>query len=440
MAAFGTAVLAAQACGGGSSETTSTGGGGTTSSSTSSGGGTGTGISFTSSTGTGGAATGPFSSKGTSSYEAQTSLASDGKDTVVAAWIAFFSDNTSSIGYAVSKDGGGTWTAPQYIASPDGRLASNPVLAADGHGRFSLAWLGFRVANGPDEHIYLSRLDDATGTFGAPVVASDDGTSTTLDFDKPSIAVDANDNILLTWADFTGTPSLTLARSADGTTFTRSTITADDTFGNLASLCLDRSLGPTAPLYLVHLGASATLTLRRSTDQGKNWQTLPVPATNVVFQDVTCAASGLQLWIVYASGTALFSPSQDSPADAVNVVRSSNGGDAFDAPSTVSNGPAGAQYLFPRVVRDSGPRLNVAYYEGKVGEPASLRLATSVSGSVWSVQPIGTPGTFTLDRTLASWLGGYLGLAVVGSQRRVSYTENTAGKAHIGLFAEFPIP
>ncbi|MFT3770750.1 MAG: trypsin-like serine protease [Minicystis sp.] len=405
IAAFCAAALAAQACGGGSNETT--GGGGSTSSSGSGGDiGTGGGSSSSSSGSTGGgggAAAGPFTSKGTSSYEAQTSLAADSKGNLVAGWIAFFTDGTSAIGYAVSHDGGNGWTAPRYISSPGGRLASNPVLAADGQGRVYLAWLGFRVdAVNPDEHVYLSRLDAATDTFATPVVASDDGNGTALDFDKPSIAVDANDNVLLTWADFTGSgmgtpPSLTFARSADGTTFTRSTITADATFGNLASLCLDRGLGPSAPLYLVHLGAGGTVTLRRSGDQGKNWQILSVPATNVVFQDINCAAYGPQLWISYASGTAVFSPSQDSPGDAVSLIHSGNGGDGFEAPITVSNGPSGSQYLFPKLVFDPAGDLHVAYYEGTVGSPASLQLATSANGGPWGVKLLGPAGTFTID-------------------------------------------
>jgi hypothetical protein len=323
------------------------------------------------------------------------------------------------------------------VQSPGGRLASNPVVAADGQGRFFVAWLGFRPdAAMPDEHIYLSKLDDASNTFGAPVIASDDGTSVTRDFDKPAMTVDADDNLLLTWADFTSaaSPVLTFARSADGATFTRSTIVADPTFGNLACLCVDASAGPSAPLHVVHLGPQGTLTLRTSTDQGKTW-TLggAVTAASVVFQDPTCVAHGSDLWIAYAFGGAMFTPGKDSPGDAVKVVHSTDGGASFAMPVTVSDGPAGTQYLFPSVVRGASGKLEIVYYQGTDGNAATLTRATSTDGSAWSTAALGPAGTFTLDLTLANWLGEYVGLASAGGSTFVSYTENSEAKDHIGF-------
>jgi hypothetical protein len=383
----------------------------------------------------------PFTSKGMSAYEAQTSVAADKKGNVVAAWIAFFSDNTSSIGYAVSHDGGVGWTAPAYIKSPGGRLASSPVVAADSQGRFSLAWLGFMVTGNTDEHVYLSKLDDKDA-FGAPAVASDDGTSTTRDFDKPGIAIDANDNVLLTWADFTtpGMAALTFARTSDGTTFTRSTIVNDATFGNLAYLCLDASAGPSAPLYLVHLGGGGTLIVRKSTDQGKTWSLGGAPtASNVVFQDPTCVAHGNDLYVAYGSGTALFMPSLNTPADEIDVIHSADGGGKFSAPVVVSDGGAGVQYLFPQIARSAGGKLEIAYYQGVTNMPATVSHAVSDAGATWKVSSLGSAGTFALDRTLASWLGDYLGAASPAGTAFVSYTENSAGKSHIG-FAKVASP
>jgi hypothetical protein len=440
VAATALGALAGQGCGGGSNTPTtsaSSGAGGMTGSTTGSTTGSGAG-----GTGTGGSASGPFTSKGASSYEAQTSVAANDQGAVVAAWIGFFADNTSAIGYAVSRDAGATWTAPAYAHSPGGRLASNPVVAIDGQGRASLAWLGFKPDfNAPDEHVYLARLDDKTETFGAPALASDDGTSTTRDFDKPSIAVDANDDVLLTWADFTGAnPLLTFARTSDGASFTRSTVVSDTSFGNLASLCFDASAGPSAKLFLVHLGAGGTITLRTSVDQGKTWQLGPVvSATQVVFQDVGCVAHGSDLWISYASGSAMFNSGMDSPGDAVSVVHSANGGAQFSAPVTVSSGPSGQQYLFPSFARAPSGKLEIAYYQGGVGQGAGFILATSSDGATWTTSPIGPAGTFTVDRTLASWLGEYTGLAVTATSTFVTFTENSAGKDHVS-FAKVAAP
>jgi hypothetical protein len=423
-------VAFAAACGGGSSA----GGGGSTGTSSqgtggSTGGSTGTG------TGTGGATGAPFTSKGASSYEAQTSLAAGANGTVVAVWIAFFADGTSSIGYGVSRDGGAGWTAPAYLKSPGGRLASNPVVAVDGQGRAYVAWLGFTATGAADEHVYFAKLDASSTTFGAPVVASDDGTAG-HDFDKPSITVDANDNALLAWADFTNpvTPALTFARSADGATFTRSTIAGDTTFGNLGYLCTDASAGPTAPIYAVHLAQGALLGLHKSVDQGKTWSTAGAPGDkNVVFQGPSCAVKGGDLWITYGTGMYAATGATNAPADVVGVVHSSNGGASFDAPVVVSDGAAGTLYLFPQIVKDPSGKLEIVYYQGADKMPATLTRATSDTGATWTTSALGSAGTFTLDRTLASWLGDYLGLGASAGSTFVSYTENSAGKAHIGF-------
>lgn len=431
-------------CGGGSNGTggststtseTSTGGTGTTGTGSNTGGSSTTTSSSSTGTGGTGAMGGPFTSKGTSSYEAQTSIAASTKGAVVASWIGFFSDNTSAIGYVVSRDSGATWTMPKYVSAPGGRLSSNPVVAADGQGRFYLAWLGFRVATPSDEHVYLSKLDEATETFPAPVVASDDGAATTRDFDKPAIAVDANDNVLLSWSDFTNpaTPVLTFARSADGATFTRSTIAGGAGFGNLGYLCLDATSGPSAPIYLVHLAVGATLSLEKSTDEGKTWQSSAVPAVDVVFQNPTCAVHGNDVWVGYASGMAAPSPSFNAPGDAVFVARSPSGGGSFDTPVSVTGAPGTQLYLFPQLIAAPNGKLELVYYEGVDAMPAKLTRATSADGATWTRAPLADPGTFTLDRTIASWLGDYLGLASAGGSSFVSFTENTENKAHIGF-------
>lgn len=430
------------ACGGGGGGGAGgSGTGATTASATTSAAATATSTASTS-TGTGGAMPVPFTSKGASSYEAQTSLAADASGDVVVAWIAFPATGPSSIGYAVSHDGGNVWTAPSYVASPGARYASNPVLAVDAQKRFTLAWLGFGIQSGmPDEHIYVARLDAATNQFGAPAIASDDGTSTTLNFDKPSLTVDASDDLLLTWADFTANPaSLTFARSHDGTTFTRTTLAADATFGNLASLCLDAAAGPSAELFMVHLGQGSTVSLRTSTNQGASFTLhAPLPTANVVFTDPTCVVSGSEVTIAYGAGTAIFNPTQDSPADEIDVVRSHDGGATFDNPVKVV-GKQGEQYLFPRISRAPSGKLDVTFYAGTDGNPATFSHASSTQGTSYTVSPIAPAGTFTLDRTLASWLGDYTGFATPGASTGfVSYTENSEGKTHV-KFAEIALP
>ena len=171
--------------------------------------------------GAGGAGAMGFSSIGGSAFETQATLAADPTGSVVAAWTAVFMDGTSAIGYAISRDGGLSWTAPAYADAPAGRLSSNPVMTVDGRGVFTLAWIGFRLdPMAPDEHIYAAQLGASADAFGAPALVSDDGSATNLDYDSVAIAVDANDQVLFTWANFTGAgqgflPQLLFARSGD---------------------------------------------------------------------------------------------------------------------------------------------------------------------------------------------------------------------------------
>jgi hypothetical protein len=447
-ASLGLAVLALSHCGddggsaggpvsggsgGNAGESSTSSGGQTSGGSPSSGGAGGDG-------GAGGAAAG-FSSLGDSSFETQTTIASDGSGGIVVVWVAVFTEGPSAVGYSISRDGGASFTAPAYLAAPEQRLSTNPVLTVDSQGVFTLAWLGFRLDFAePDEHIYVARLDAQADTFGSPVVASDDGTSTTLDFDKPYINVDANDEVLLTWADFSGTPTLTFARSDDGLDFTRSEIVSDLTFGNLASLCLDRSLGGSAPLYVVHLGPDGTLSLRKSTTQGQSWELLAAPpAASVVFQEPNCVVDGNTLTIAYASGAGQFSTTDDTPADAIYVAVSEDAGVSFSQPKAVTLANEG-QYLFPRIAISPDGRLEIAYYQGVVDADATfMHASSSDQGASWTRAPIAPAGTLTTDLALASWLGAYVGLTVPGTSGFVSFTENSAGKTHIA-FAEIALP
>lgn len=448
-------VVVVQGCGGGDGNSTSSSSSSASSSGTAGAGG-GTGGSGNNggeggsagsggSGGSGGGMSMPFTSEGSSAYESQTHVVADAKGNIAAAWLAIDTNDPVAIGYAVSRDAGKNWTAPKIISAPDGRSSSNPTLAIDSQSRVALVWAGFHLDfNNPDEHIYLSLLDDKTETFAAPAIASDDGTSTTLDFDKPSITVDASDHWLVTWADFTGTnmggpASLVFARSTDGKTFTRTTVTNDATFGNLAHVCLDRTLGASAPLYMVHLGANLSVSLRISTNNGQTWTLRSTPATNALFHDITCVAGGANLWISYASGTAPFMPGFETPADAAVVLYSNNSGTTFDAPMTVSNPAAGEMLLYPRIARSASGKLGVVYYQGKADAPAKLILASSFNGSPWTNSPIVDTGNLTLDRTIPSWLGGYIGFAIAGEKGYVTYANNSSNKSHIE-FAEIALP
>jgi hypothetical protein len=158
-----------------------------------------------------------------------------------------------------------------------------------------------------------------------------------------------------------------------------------------------------------------------------------VPAVNVVFQDPTCVARGNDLWVAYASGMFAPSPGMNAPGDAVFVARSTNGGGTFGTPVSVTGAPGSTQYLFPHLTGTPNGKLDLAFYQGTDAQPAALTRATSADGATWATSKIADPGTFTLDRTLASWLGDYLGIGSAGGSTFFAFTENSENKAHIGF-------
>ncbi len=374
----------------------------------------------------------PFTSEGSSLYETQTSLAADDNGNVVAAWIAFLPENKSAIGYSVSRNKGSTWTTPSLVSSPDGRQASSPIVASDDAGDFWLAWLGFRFGDPshPDEHVYLSKLDLDAGTFEAPSIASDDGSSDTLDFDKPTMTLDSGGEVLLAWADFTSAPKLTFARSVDGTSFSHATLAEGTSFGNLAYLCLDKTLGTTAPIYAIHLTQGATLTMHRSIDAGLHWAPLSVPATDVMFQDPTCVVRGSEVWIAYASGLG-FDQTLDLPANSIQIIHASAQGESMDAPTEVAVADNTGSFLYPRLAGGPSGELNIVYYRGLQGNPVDLVVTGSDDGNTWTTKETIGAGTMALDRTLATWLGAYVGVVRRDDHLLVSYTDNSANKGHI---------
>src|SRR5262249_50379188 len=158
------------------------------------------------------------------------------------------------IGFAVSHDDGATWKKPGQIDSPGAGVGSDPVLAADRQGNFYLTWVGYRhgsSGNATDMHIYVSRLDPLTDAFLPPVEASSG--ESTLQLDKPWLAIDTNDDRLLTWEDSTQGNLLQFARSSDkGASFARSLIAVGSgEFLNLAFPCLDGTQSGQVPLYVV---------------------------------------------------------------------------------------------------------------------------------------------------------------------------------------------
>src|SRR5215472_1267407 len=95
-----------------------------------------------------GGPTNPFISvSGYSLVEAETYVAVAPDGTLGVVWIAI-SAAGSNIGYTFSHDHGSTWTPPNVVIAPGGRVSSDPVITSDSKGNFYVVWVAFDQGSG----------------------------------------------------------------------------------------------------------------------------------------------------------------------------------------------------------------------------------------------------------------------------------------------------
>src|SRR5262249_42939939 len=149
--------------------------------------------------------------------------------------------------------------------------ASDPVVAVDSQGNFFVVWIGYLLnTNGSthDEHIYVAKMAAGQTTFditsGAIVdVAQQPAGNNGISLDKPWIAIDARDNIYVTWGELSPGGVVRINKSTDhGATW--GTPRAAGAGGNLAYPCIDRN-STSSPIYVTYFqfcGGSQGCTIR----------------------------------------------------------------------------------------------------------------------------------------------------------------------------------
>jgi hypothetical protein len=382
-----------------------------------------------------------LSRNGRTSYEEEPHLVADGDGGVVVAWVGVFPNGGTTNGYAVSHDYGTTWTRPSQVDAPDARVSSDPTLAIDSTGAVFLGWVGYRPSplgqGGVDMHVYVARLDAATGTFGAPVDVSQGGDTGVVD--KPWLIIDTTDQLLVTWEDSTNGSALMSAHSTDrGATWSSALVARDSVFRNLAMACVDRErpVGTQQPIYVVFNEGQHAVSLRRSDDGGASW-VAPRAGTlagDAIFQDPSCVVQGSRVWVSYSQGTDDFVRETSPTATGLRVLRSDDAAVNFGPPVTVSDGAPGTRYFLSKLAISASGRLELVYYQGTLGDVDNLMRAESLDGgATWSHESMAEPGTLATGRGLPCFPGDYLGLASAGDSLYVAYGDNNSGKVHIDL-------
>lgn len=386
--------------------------------------------------------------------QSETSTATAPNGLVAVAWIDIQQSGNSAIGYGISTDDGKTFPDPSSVSSPDGRLASDPVLAVDAAGSFYLSWVGYYIdmtGTPSDMHVYVAKAPAGATSFGDPVAVSVPGASSDF-FDKPWITVTNEGTLLVTYAVFSNVSSqLRAARSKDGVNWAESTmLESASAFFNLAYPCAPKNGSRVYATYLT-LTNVVKVNLTFSDDQGATWaplvQNSPVSlgGENVAFTDPTCVAEGNEVWVSYGiTDEPQMGEEADTPRlTSIRAVRSSDLGKSFDLRLEAGDTAAAPFFLLPALAREESGALDVVYYAGQMddddqGSYRRARMVDPAAGFAPSVV-VEKPVTYLQARDDPRWLGDYTGLALRGGRLYTSYVVNTDGTAHIA-FARPALP
>jgi hypothetical protein len=323
------------------------------------------------------------------------------------------------------------------------------VVTFDTQGRAWMSWVGYYLgqSGATDMHVYVASAPAGSTTFGEPVEVSDPAAGTTLD--KPWITVTSKGTLVVTYAE-TATGSIYMARSADGKTWTRSTIedgAAHTSFGNLLYPCPSDS----GRLYVafIHVsGMGGGVRLRWSDDDGVTW---PIAnKTDVVganeqaaFDDPTCVAHGNDVWVSYGVSQDPFSEQQSAKLSGVRVAHSGNGGHLVDRRSNADDQSAATYSMHPQLTREEGGALDLVYYAGnQAADPSGSfrRVRSTDGGATWAPSEIvKEPIVFVQSRADQRWLGDYTGIAWRDGALYTSFADNAGAQSHVA-FARTKLP
>jgi hypothetical protein len=362
---------------------------------------------------------------------------------VAVAWIAEQMGGNSTNGYVFSMDGGDTWTPVQQLASPNGQVTSDPVLAFDAQNNAYMTWIGFQfdsMGGAFDMHVYAAKAIAGSTTFGAPVEVAPPA-NTGVTFDKPWITVTNKNTVIITYAK-TSTGGIYAARSTDGgATWGSSVIVEDGNFRNLVYPCVPAVGDRIWAVY--HAGGG--IGMRWSDDDGVSWPTnnkVAVAATgeSPAFDDPTCVTDGTQVWVSYGLSNDPFSADASPKLFAIRLAHSPDGGATIDSRTDAHDAAAGKMFLHPQLARDESGRLHLVYYAGQANLDTAGTYRRSVSpdgGQTWQPSTaVRDPVTFLGDRASKQWLGDYVGLGWAGGSVFTSYVDNTSGSSHIAFSRE----
>jgi hypothetical protein len=353
----------------------------------------------------------------------------------------FSGGGARALDYAVSFDGGQTWTEAllpnlTVVSSGPWEKASDPWVAFGPGNRAYYSSLLFNNSTA-DNAVGVSTSTDGGATWSAPVQVG----RTSVDFnDKDSIAVDTFPaspnfgNVYVTWDINVGGAAdnvpqrMVVARSLDGGRTFQEPVVLRGKGSNIGSIA---RIGPDGSLYLVWAGGAQnaavfTIFFSKSRDGGLTWgPNVKLGKIRSSGVDNIRAGEILPSFALDPANGDLYVAWEDhrwTGVDQATVMYSRDGGETWTAPARVSDGPDDAPAFTVAVAAANG-RVALSYYSLQNDPQLSFLVDEYVTvsqdrGATFQPSLRATRSSFDIRFASQSggfFLGDYAGLASAGS-------------------------
>ncbi len=301
------------------------------------------------------------------------SIAADSFGNLYLAWEDLRSGTNWDIYFANSTDGGATWSNPNLIVNNDtsARHQINPSIAVNSIGTVYAVWEDYR--SGTDSDIYFAMSTDGGATWTDPNVRIIiDATNATQWF--PVIAVDSADNIYVAWQDDrNGNDDIYFAMSSDGgATWTDPNVKVNTDVGTADQRNPTIAVNSTGTIYLAWEEYNSThwdINFTKSTDGGMIWTNYNTMVntdggSENQFNPCIGVDSTDEIYLAWHDY-------RDSGTDASDIyfANSSDGGASWAHPNLRVNDDTGLNYQFlPTLAVASNGTAYVAWEDDRLGD------------------------------------------------------------------------
>jgi hypothetical protein len=386
-----------------------------------------------------------------SAYESESWLAASG-DHLAAVWTAPRTSGEwpggvgpafGTIAYAFSSDAGVSWTKPNTVAFPGLETPVNVKVAADAGGTFWAAWLGRNINSDLSDAIVVARADRGAETFAAAVAATAPGPSgpDRVWYDLPAITAHRGSIVTAYAYEDRSNPEEScmgtqVARSDEGTTWTRTNVGTCAPIHNNHALCASESSDTIWLAYTVGGADGVRIDLASSTDGGRTWprpRTISTSGERVGIDPITCAADATGVWVVYGTSHDAIESGIFPKASGIHVV---NIGNKNSVRRFGALDPAVGFAMHPQIVVDDAG-VTVLYHAGtRDDDPAgTLRYTRMPPGATKFGPSVAIDGPLRFDQNwgVPPFVGDYFGAASAAGRLVTAYAIEEAGDIHIAF-------